>query len=63
MISCAGQVEAIVPADERIAGTMRCGACKVEYPPIQWTRAGHRIQQREAEINRQKSLAKRMSAA
>jgi hypothetical protein len=54
---CPGQIEAIVPADETIAPVMRCGACKVEFRSDQWVRAGHRIQQREAQMRQQRMMA------
>jgi hypothetical protein len=55
--ACPGQIEAIVPADETIAPVMRCGACKVEFRSDQWVRAGHRIQQREAQMRQQRMMA------
>ena len=54
---CPGQVTAFVPADETIPPVMRCGTCKVEYRSDQWLRAGIRIQEREAQIKAQRSMA------
>jgi hypothetical protein len=41
--ACPGTVVAIIPADEQVRPTMRCGHCKFEWHAEQWSSVGERI--------------------
>lgn len=58
---CPGQVEALVPADEKVPPLMRCPACKTEYSSVQWARAGDRIKARQRVLDEQRRLAAELS--
>jgi hypothetical protein len=54
---CIGEVEAIIPADEAVRPILKCPTCKSEWPAEQWVRTGHRIQQRQAQMHQQRTMA------
>jgi hypothetical protein len=58
---CPGQVEARVPADEKLPAYMRCAACNEQWPSWQWSRTGAKIISRAEDLERQKQLALQMA--
>ena len=58
---CPGQVEAYVPADENAPAYLHCGACDAQWPSWQWSRAGHEINKRAAELETQRRLAREVA--
>lgn len=58
---CPGQVDAVVPADERIPAMMRCSACHAEWDTTRWSTAGRLILARQETLQKQAELAKQFA--
>ena len=47
---CPGEIRAYIPADRTTTASLACPACDTTWWPWQWTRAGHRILARRAQL-------------